>query len=64
MFILMVLLCFCIGYIIYQRSEIKRLNNCWDDVFNAKLESEERWQNLCRHYLDKITELTAEQKDK
>lgn len=62
MFILMVLLGFCIGYIIYQRKEIKRLNNCWDDVFNAKLKSEERWRSLCYHYLEKITELTCKEK--
>ena len=63
MFILIVLLCFCIGYIIYQHREIKRLHKCWDDVFNAKLESERRWMGLCNHQLEKITELTAERKD-
>jgi hypothetical protein len=59
----MVLSVFCIGYIIYQRREIKRLHNRWDDVFNAKIESERRWAGLCNHYLEKIDELTAEQKD-
>lgn len=63
MFILIVLLGFCVGYIIYQRREIKRLHECWLDVFNGKLESDSRWRDLCHHYLDKIDELT-EQKDK
>ena len=64
MFILIVLLGFCIGYIIYQRREIKRLHNCWVDLFDTKLESDRRWKNLCNHYLEKIDELTAEQEDK
>ncbi len=63
MFILVVLLGFCIGYIIYQHREIKRLNDCWDDVFNAKIESERRWAGLCNHYLEKIDKLTAKQQD-
>ena len=63
MFIFIVLLSFCIGYIIYQHREIKRLNKCWDDVFNAKLDSERKWMALCNHQLEKIDELTAEQKN-
>lgn len=62
MFIIMVLLAFSVGYIIYQRREIKRLNDCWLDVFNAKIESDQRWKDLCNHYLEKIDELTAKKK--
>lgn len=64
MIIVIILLGFSIGYNIYQYKEIKRLHKCWNDVFNAKIESEQRWAGLCNHYLEKITELTTEQKDK
>ena len=60
MIIVIVLLAFTIGYIIYQRKEIKRLNKCWEDLFNHKLDGENRWHDLCCHYLERITELQTE----
>lgn len=62
MIIVVVLLGFSIGYNIYQHKEIKRLDKCWDEVFNAKLESDSRWGKLCNHYLERIDEL-LEQKE-
>jgi hypothetical protein len=56
----MVLLGFCIGYIIYQRKEIKRLHECWKNLFDSKLEGESRWRALCDHQLDTITKLALE----
>lgn len=60
MFIIIVLFGFSIGYNIYQRNEIKRLNKCWEDLFNHKLDGENRWHDLCCHYLERITELQTE----
>lgn len=64
MIIVIILLGFSIGYNIYQHKEIKRLDECWNDVFNAKLESESKWRSLCHHYLEKIDELTIRKKGK
>lgn len=57
-----IILLLAVGFYIYQQKEIKRLHECWDDVFNAKLESESKWRDLCNHYLEKIDDLLAENK--
>ena len=49
-----------IGWHIWEYKERKRLHKCWDDVFNTKLDSDNRWRGLCCHYLEIIGELRAE----
>ena len=63
MIVVIVLLGLSIGYNIYQHKEIKRLDECWNDLFNSKLESDNKWRGLCNHYLEKIDELTIGKKD-
>lgn len=60
MIIVIILLGFSIGYNIYQRKEIKRLDECWKDLFDSKLDGESRWRELCNHQLDTITKLALE----
>ena len=45
---------------IKDRAEICKLNKQWEDLFNAKLDSESRFGDLCNHYLQKITDLCIE----
>ena len=35
-----------IGWHIWEYRERKRLDKCWADLFNAKLESDQRWIRL------------------
>ena len=49
-----------IGWHIWEYKECRRLNENWDDLFNTKLESDNRWHGLCCHYLETIMELRAE----
>ena len=42
---------------VYQSKEIKRLDECWRDLFDSKLDGESRWRALCDHQLDTITKL-------
>lgn len=43
---------------IWEYKERKRLDKCWTDLFNHKLDSDMKWKNLCSHYVEKICELT------
>ena len=49
-----------IGWHIWEYKERKRLNKCWDDLFDKKLNSDSRWNKLCYHYIETIGELRAE----
>ena len=49
-----------IGWHIWEYKERRRLNENWDDLFNTKLESDNRWHGLCCRYLETIMELRAE----
>lgn len=60
MIVLIILLGFSVGYNIYQRKEIKRLDENWKDLFDSKLNSESRWRALCDHQLETITGLCLE----
>lgn len=61
---MILLISFLVGADIYlhiwEYKERKRLHECWDDVFNSKLDGEKRWHDLCCHYLERITELQTE----
>lgn len=35
-----------IGWHIWEYRERKRLDRCWENLFNAKLESDQRWIGL------------------
>lgn len=43
---------------IWEYKERKRLDKCWTDLFNHKLDSDMKWGNLCNHYVKKIYEIT------
>ncbi len=60
MLILVILLGFSVGYNIYQCKEIKHLGDCWEDLFDSKLDGESRLRELCNHQLDTITKLALE----
>ena len=45
---------------IKDRLEIRRLNKNWDELFETKVDSDFRWNELCHHYLEKITSLCLE----
>ena len=49
-----------IGWHVWEYKERRRLNENWDDLFNTKLESDNRWHDLCCYYLETIRELRAE----
>lgn len=49
-----------IGWHIWEYGERKRLNKYWDDLFDTKLNSDNRWRDLCNYQLDLISELRAE----
>lgn len=42
---------------IWEYKERKRLDKCWTDLFNHKLDSDMRWKKLCDCYIEKIAEL-------
>lgn len=46
MFVFIILVCMDIGWHIWEYRERKRLDKCWADLFNAKLESDQRWIRL------------------
>lgn len=40
--------------------EIKRLEKCWVDVFNSKIDSDNKWSEMCKGYIETITYLRTE----
>lgn len=46
MFVFIILICMDIGWHIWEYRERKRLDRCWENLFNAKLESDQRWIGL------------------
>lgn len=46
MILLLILLGLDIYWHIWEYKERKRLDKCWEDLFNSKLESEKRWETL------------------
>jgi hypothetical protein len=46
MFVFIILICMDIGWHIWECRERKRLDRCWEDLFNSKLESDQRWISL------------------
>lgn len=46
MFVVIILICIDAGWHIWEYRERKRLDRCWEDLFNAKLESDQRWIGL------------------
>ena len=43
---------------IWEYKERKRLDKCWIDLFNNKLDSDAKWGKLCDHFVEKIDKLT------
>ena len=60
----MILLCFLIGadigWHIWEYKERKRLEKNWDDLFDTKLNSDNRWRDLCCKYIETIGVLRNE----
>lgn len=46
MFVVIILICMDICWHIWEYRERKRLDRCWEHLFNAKLESDQRWLGL------------------
>lgn len=46
MFVFIILICMDIGWHIWEYRERKRLDRYWVDLFNDKLESDQRWISL------------------
>lgn len=42
---------------IWESKERRRLDKCWGDVFNSKIESDIRWSEICRGCIDTILDL-------
>lgn len=46
MFVVIILICMDICWHIWEYRERKRLDKCWEHLFNDKLESDQRWLGL------------------
>lgn len=46
MFVFIILICADVAWHVWEYQERKRLDRCWEDLFNTKLESDQRWISL------------------
>lgn len=53
MFVFIILICIDIGWHIWEYRKRKFLDKCWEDLFNDKLESDQRWIDLFSKILQK-----------
>lgn len=52
MILLLILLGLDIYWHIWEYKERKRLDKCWEDLFNRKLESDKRWETLLKKIIE------------